>query len=194
MEKYKIANKLDLKDFKKMEQIEHNYFPNENVTVAEEVYKWYLKNPDTCFAFLNETDEVIASCNLLPLKPIVIEKIMKEQLDEATITDKQIEVYEEGKVYDLYLSAISIDPAYRNQISILKLLIKKVVAFFVKLEEQNITIRQIMAEASTKQGENICKKLLKMVCQKKLPNGIKFYVIQQIDKQEILEQMKRIIN
>ena len=133
MGKYKIANKLDLKDFKKMEQIEHNYFPNENVTVAEEVYKWYLKNPDTCFAILNETDEVIASCNLLPLKPIVIEKIMKEQLDEATITDKQIEVYEEGKVYDLYLSAISIDPAYRNQISILKLLIEKVVAFFVKL-------------------------------------------------------------
>ncbi|MFR2534245.1 MAG: hypothetical protein ACLTEH_05790 [Clostridia bacterium] len=194
MEKYKIANKLDLKDFKKMEQIEHNYFPNENVTVAEEVYKWYLKNPDTCFAILNETDEVIASCNLLPLKPMVIEKIMKEQLDEATITDKQIEVYEEGKVYDLYLSAISIDPAYRNQISILKLLIKKVVAFFVKLEEQNITIRQIMAEASTKQGENICKKLLKMVCQKELPNGTKFYVIQQIDKEEILEQMKRIIH
>lgn len=194
MEKYKIANKLDLKDFKKMEQIEHNYFPNENVTVAEEVYKWYLKNPDTCFAILNETDEVIASCNLLPLKPMVIEKIMKEQLDEATITDKQIELYEEGKVYDLYLSAISIDPAYRNQISILKLLIKKVVAFFVKLEEQNITIRQIMAEASTKQGENICKKLLKMVCQKELPNGTKFYVIQQIDKEEILEQMKRIIN
>lgn len=194
MEKYKIANKLDLKDFKKMEQIEHNYFPNENVTVAEEVYKWYLKNPDTCFAILNETDEVIASCNLLPLKPMVIEKIMKEQLDEATITDKQIEVYEEGKVYDLYLSAISIEPAYRNQISILKLLIKKVVAFFVKLEEQNITIRQIMAEASTKQGENICKKLLKMVCQKELPNGTKFYVIQQIDKEEILEQMKRIIH
>lgn len=193
MEKYKIANKLDLKDFKKMEQIEHNYFPNENVTVAEEVYKWYLKNSDTCFAILNETDKVIASCNLLPLKPIVIEKIMKEQLDEVTITDKQIEVYEEGKVYDLYLSAISIDPAYRNQISILKLLIKKVVAFFVKLEEKNITIRQIMAEASTKQGESICKKLLKMVCQKELPNGTKFYVIQQIDKEEILEQMKRII-
>ena len=193
MGKYKIANKLDLKDFKKMEQIEHNYFPNENVTVAEEVYKWYLKNPDTCFAILNETDEVIASCNLLPLKPIVIEKIMKEQLDEATITDKQIEVYEEGKVYDLYLSAISIDPAYRNQISILKLLIEKVVAFFVKLEEKNITIRQIMAEASTKQGENICKKLLKMVCQKELPNGTKFYGIQQIDKEEILEQMKKII-
>ena len=43
MEKLKIEYKFDLKDFKMMENIEHSYFPNENITPAEEVLNWYKK-------------------------------------------------------------------------------------------------------------------------------------------------------
>ena len=39
MEQLKIDYKFNLKDFKIMEDIEHSYFPNENITEAEEVMK-----------------------------------------------------------------------------------------------------------------------------------------------------------
>lgn len=36
MEELKIEYKFDLKEFEMMENIEHLYFPNENITPAEE--------------------------------------------------------------------------------------------------------------------------------------------------------------
>ena len=43
MEELKIDYNFDLDDFKTMEKIEHSYFPNENITPADEVLKWYEK-------------------------------------------------------------------------------------------------------------------------------------------------------
>ncbi len=43
MEKLKIEYKFDLEDFIVMENIEHSYFLNDNITTAEEVMKWYEK-------------------------------------------------------------------------------------------------------------------------------------------------------
>lgn len=34
--------KLEFKDFERMEEIDHQYFPPENIAPAEESYKWYL--------------------------------------------------------------------------------------------------------------------------------------------------------
>jgi len=48
MEELKIDYNFDLHDFKMMENIEHSYFPNENISPAEEVLKWYEKNDLTC--------------------------------------------------------------------------------------------------------------------------------------------------
>ena len=48
MEKYKIEYIFDLEDFKVMENIEHSYFQNDNITPAEEVLNWYNKNKLTC--------------------------------------------------------------------------------------------------------------------------------------------------
>lgn len=52
MEELKIEYKFDLKDFEMMENIEHLYFPNENITPAEEVLNWYKKNNLTCIGRL----------------------------------------------------------------------------------------------------------------------------------------------
>ena len=67
MEKLKIEYKFDLKDFEMMENIEHSYFPNENITPAEEVLNWYKKNNLTCIGLKNSNNEIIAFVNILPL-------------------------------------------------------------------------------------------------------------------------------
>ena len=57
MEKLKIEYKFDLEDFIVMENIEHSYFPNDNITTAEEVMKWYEKNNLTCIGVRNADNQ-----------------------------------------------------------------------------------------------------------------------------------------
>ena len=64
MEEFKIEYTFDLEDFKEMEDIEHSYFPNENITPAEEVLNWYKRNDLTCVGIRNEKNKVIASANI----------------------------------------------------------------------------------------------------------------------------------
>lgn len=193
MEKYKITTKLDLEDFKQMETIEYNYFLKENVTPAKEAWKWYQKNPDTCIAIKTQNGEVIGSCTILPLGNQVLEGIMQEQIDEAQITQAQIEEYGEGKQYNWYLSAISIDPLYRNQISILKMFIKAGMELLQELQRKEIFIHKILAEACTIHGEKICTKLLHMKLIKETKEHTKFFIGNVDEMQKVLEKLKRCI-
>lgn len=77
MEKLKIEYKFDLEDFIVMENIEHSYFPNDNITTAEEVIKWYEKNNLTCIRVRNADNQIIASVNILPLKKRFLKIYMK---------------------------------------------------------------------------------------------------------------------
>ena len=64
----KIDYNFNLDDFKVMENIEHSYFPDENISPAEEVLKWYERNNLTCVGVRNSENKIIASVNILPLK------------------------------------------------------------------------------------------------------------------------------
>lgn len=64
IEELKVAYKFDLEDFKIMENIEHSYFPNDNITPAEEVLKWYEKNNLTCIGVRNSENKVVVCVNI----------------------------------------------------------------------------------------------------------------------------------
>lgn len=162
MEKLKIEYKFDLKDFKMMENIEHSYFPNENITPAEEVLNWYKKNNLTCIGLRNSNNEIIAFVNILPLNKEVFYDIYEDKINEADVVYNQIEEYEDNKSYYIYLSSISIDKRYRNNYIVIINLLKGCINILNLLFERNIKIEKVMADASTIHGEKICKKLLKM--------------------------------
>ena len=162
MEELKIDYKFNLEDFKVMENIEHSYFPNDNITPAEEVLKWYEKNSLTCIGVRNSNNEVIASVNILPLKEQTFYDIYDNKMNEADVVSSQIEKYENSKEYYLYLSSISINQNYRNNYRVITTLLKGCIDLYKLLTNRNITIIKIMADASTEHGEKVCKKLLKM--------------------------------
>jgi len=161
-EKLKIEYKFDLKDFEMMENIEHSYFPNENITPAEEVLNWYKKNNLTCIGLKNSNNEIIAFVNILPLNKEVFYDIYEDKINEADVVYNQIEEYEDNKSYYIYLSSISIDKRYRNNYIVIINLLKGCINILNLLFERNIKIEKVMADASTIHGEKICKKLLKM--------------------------------
>ena len=162
MEELKIDYKFDLEDFKVMENIEHSYFPNDNITPAEEVLKWYQRNDLTCIGVRSSNNEVIASVNILPLNERTFYDIYNNKMNEADVVSSQIERYENSKEYYLYLSSISINQNYRNNYRVITTLLKGCTDLYTLLTNRNIKIIKIMADASTEHGEKICKKLLKM--------------------------------
>ena len=177
MEELKIDYKFDLEDFKIMENIEHSYFPNDNITPAEEVLKWYQKNDLTCIGVRNSDNEVIASVNILPLNERTFYDIYNNKMNEADVIDSQIEKYENNKEYYLYLSSISINKNYRNNYRVITTLLKGCIDLYKILIDRNITIIKIMADASTEHGEKICKKLLKMDFIRDTSHNSKIYCI-----------------
>jgi len=162
MEELKIEYIFNLEDFKTMENIEHSYFPNENITPAEEVLNWYRKNNLTCIGVRNDKNKVIASVSILPLKEETFYDIYRDKMNEADVSYEQIEQYEDNKTYFIYLSSISIDKNYRNNYKVISTLLKGCIHAFEVLLKRNIQVQKAMADASTIHGEKICRKLLKM--------------------------------
>lgn len=192
LEELKIEYKFDLKDFKMMENIEHSYFPNDNITSAEEVLNLYKKNKLTCLGIRNNNNEIIASVNILPLKEEVFYAIYENKMNEADVVYNQIEEYEDNKTYCIYLSSISIDKRYRNNYRVIINLIKGVINMFDILFERNIKIEKVMADASTIHGEKVCKKLLKMDYIRDTSHASKIYYEDGERFIEVIEKMKRV--
>ena len=189
MEELKIDYNFDLDDFKTMENIEHSYFPNENITPAEEVLKWYEKNNFTCIGVRNSNNKIIASVNILPLKSNVFNDIYENKMNEADVVFEQIEIYEDDKSYLLYLSSISIDEKYRNNYKVITTLLKGCINLLNILMKRNIKIEKVMADASTMHGEKICKKLLKMDYIRDTSHKSKIYCI---NGKEIVPNIQKI--
>lgn len=161
MEELKIEYTFNLEDFKVIENIEHSYFPNENITSAEEVLNWYRKNDLTCIGVRNNKHRIIASANILPLNEETFYNIYENKMNEADVVSSQIEEYEDNSIYFIYLSSISIDKAYRNNYKVITTLLKGCINMFNLLQERNIKIEKVMAEASTIHGEKIGEEFVK---------------------------------
>ena len=84
MEELKVEYTFDLEDFKTIEIIEHSYFPNDNITPAEEVLNWYRKNDLTCIGVRNNKHKIIASISILPLNEKTFYNIYEDKIHEAS--------------------------------------------------------------------------------------------------------------
>lgn len=190
MEQLKIEYKFNLKDFETMENIEHSYFPNDNITTAKEVLNWYTRNNLTCIGVRNLNNQIIASINILPLEKQVFYDIYENKINEADVKSNQIEEYKDNNSYYIYLSSISIDKKYRNNYKVITTLLKGSINLFNILQKRNIKIEKVMADASTIHGEKICKKLLKMNFITNTSHESKIYCE---EGQDFVNQMKKLV-
>ncbi len=189
MEQLKIEYKFTLEDFETIENIEHSYFPNENISPAKECLKWYEKNNLSCIGVRNSNNQIIASISILPLKKEVFYDIYENKMNEADVKYEQIEEYKDNNSYYIYLSSISIDKKYRNNYKVITTLLKGSINLFNMLEKRNIKIEKVMADASTIHGEKICKKLLKMNYITNTSHNSKIYCE---DGEDFINEMKKL--
>lgn len=177
MEELKIDYSFDLEDFKTIENIEHTYFLDRNISKAEDVFEWYKKNNLSCIGLRNSDNRIIASVNIVPLCEETFNKIYNNEMNEADIKYNEVQEYESNNTYNIYLSSISIDKKYINNYRVIKTLLIGCIDLFNKLINQNINIKKVMADASTIHGEKICQKLLNMEYVIDTEHGSKVYCI-----------------
>lgn len=151
---------LTFDDFKKMEEIDHQYFPNENISPAEESYKWYLSDPNSCVV-VKDKSGVIAYVNILSLKEDIYNKIKYNIMNESEVLTEDLELSKDKYFNYLYFSSIAIDKNNRN-IKILRNLIKETTNNIQKIINQGCQIKEVMADCSTEAGEKITQKFLKL--------------------------------
>ena len=82
---------LTLEDFIKMEEIDHQNFPDENISPAKEAYKWYLADPNSCIVVKNSS-KVIAYVNILSLNKEIYDKIKYNKINESQIQVSDLEL------------------------------------------------------------------------------------------------------
>lgn len=161
--RYKCETEFTMADFIKMEEIEKEYFLEEHITKSPEVYKWYIHNELSHIGVrCLDTGEVVASSTILPINKTTFEKIYNNEFNEVDIECSQIETYVTNNEYYLYLASISVQKEYREDLRVLGLLIKAFINLLNKLEEDNISIKCVMADVSTIHGKKMCEKLLNM--------------------------------
>ena len=191
MNDFTIDYTFSLEDFKRVEEIEKDYFEEENISSAEEVMKWYEKNNKTSIGVRNSEGTIIASINILPLKKNIYDDIYNNRINEADIIYEDIEEFKDDMECFLYLSSISIDKNYKNNYILLSTLIKVTIDLLEELLERNIKIKEVLADAGTIYGRKICEKILNMNFVTDTFHGTKIY---NIEGKEFLEILRNIEN
>ena len=104
---------LTFEDFIKMEEIDHQYFPDENISPANEAYKWYLADPNSCVV-VKDNSKVVAYVNILSLKKDVYDKVKHNEMNESQIRVTDLELNKDKYFNYLYFSTIAIDKSHRD--------------------------------------------------------------------------------
>lgn len=151
---------LTFNDFIKMEEIDHQYFPDENVSPASEAYRWYLADPNSCVVVKDDSN-VVAYVNILSLKKEIYDKVKYNQMNESQIIVSDLELNKERYFNHLYFSTIAIDKKHRN-IQTLRKLIDITSAKIVEIVSQGCEIKEVMADCSTYEGQKITQRFLKL--------------------------------
>ncbi len=151
---------LTFEDFIKMEEIDHQYFPDENVSPAEEAYKWYLADSNSCVV-VKDNSKVVAYVNILSLKKEVYDKVKHNEMNESQILVSDLELDKDKYFNYLYFSAIAIDKNHRD-IQTLRELIDITSAKIIEIVNQGSEIKEVMADCSTPQGQKITQRFLRL--------------------------------
>ena len=151
---------LTFEDFVKMEEIDHQYFPNENVSPADEAYKWYLADKNSCVV-VKDKSNVVAYVNILSLKKDVYNKIKHNQINESQILVTDLELDKDKYFNYLYFSSIAIDKNYRD-IQTLRKLLNVTREKIIEIINLGCSIKEVMADCSTTQGQKITQRFLKL--------------------------------
>lgn len=183
-------NELTYKDFEDMFEIDKKVMREDLIADVATTYGWFKYNKYTHIGVRAvSSNRLVGYFSVLPVTDEVYNKILHGDFQDKDFTEDSIEQYIFPNFYKIYVAGVGIDPEYQNTGAFIKLYNSLIDLFISLAKDREIYISEVLAEASTKQGEKFCK----MVGMKKIAstnNGTDVYTLVTIPPEFQLKNHK----
>lgn len=149
---------LTYQDFVDMYEIDRLVLRPDLIAPPEITYEWYQYNIYTHIAVRSsKTGKVIGYFALLPVTDELYNKIQSGDFKDNDLTTDGIRQYNIPDFYKLYVACVCVHPDYQNTQAFHRLYHALIKMMYELATDREVYITDIITEASTKQGEKLCK-------------------------------------
>lgn len=150
-----------LEDFEQIVDIDRTLFPQETWMTAQELQRRLLYNPQVTHILKDtDTNTVVGYISMSPLKPNILEKLIRLEIDETSIQSEDFMPYIPNDPLDCYVVSIAARPGPNIAQKIYAgRLIYTMKDFLLEALERGIIIRRIYTVATTKDGDRLARGL-----------------------------------
>lgn len=157
---YEIVSpgELSYQDFVDMYEIDKLVLRSDLIAPPDITFGWYQYNIYTHIAVRSaKTGRIAGYFALLPVTDELFQKIQSGDFKDNDLSTDGIRQYNMEDFYKLYVAAVCIHPEHQNTIAFNRLYHALIEMMYDLATEREVYITDIITEASTKQGEKLCK-------------------------------------
>lgn len=153
-----LPGEMAYQDFVDMYEIDTLVLRPDLIALPDITFKWYQYNMYTHIAVRSiSTGEIAGYFALLPVTDELFTKIQSGDFKDNDLSTDGIRQYDMADFYKLYVAAVCIHPKHQNTTAFNRLYHALIEMMYELATEREIYITDIITEASTKQGEKLCK-------------------------------------
>jgi hypothetical protein len=146
-------------DLVQLVNIERMFFHESIIVPPEEQQKQLTYNPEAIHVLKDtKTHIVVGGISISPIKPEVLEKLIRLEIDESQIKPEDFLLYTTGTPLDCYIIDFVVRPGLIASYYGKKLL-QATLKYFIELLNRGVVIRRLYSAAITKDGERLAKRL-----------------------------------
>ncbi len=166
---------------------------NTGITVAKRT-AWVEKNSDVSYQLC--IDGAVIGCGtILPLRPERIEQILRGEVNSEDTTPDEIEVYEPGRTYHLYVMGLCVSPLLSKQEKRLygAKLVRGLSEVIINLGKSGIEVETITARSMMFDGVRILRHL-GFTQIPSITNNVNFRIeVDKADNVPLIQDYKRVL-
>lgn len=149
---------LKYNDFIDMYDIDRKVMRKDLIADVKTTYSWFMHNKFTHIAVRDKISQrIVGYFSILPVTDEIYAKIAAGDFLDKDFTCDCIEQYIFSDFYRIYVAGVGIDPLFQNTGAFIALYNSLIDLFIYLAKDREIYVSEILAEASTKQGEKFCK-------------------------------------
>lgn len=149
---------LTYRDFVDIYEIDKLVLRSDLIAPPDVAYKWYQYNVYTHIAVRSaKTGRIAGYFALLPVTDDLYNKIQSGDFVDNDLSTDGIRQYNMADFYKLYVAAVCVHPKHQNTLAFNRLYHALIEMMYELATERDVYITDIITEASTKQGEKLCK-------------------------------------
>ncbi len=153
-----LPGEMSYQDFVDMYKIDTLVLRPDLIAPPDITFKWYQYNIYTHIAVRSvNTGEIAGYFALLPVTEELFTKIQSGDFKDNDLSTDGIRQYDMADFYKLYAATVCIHPKHQNTTAFNRLYHALIEMMYELATEREIYITDIITEASTKQGEKLCK-------------------------------------